>query len=90
MPLIDEPTVSADERELLDGLRRLYDTYERLNHKIALTHHRQKFSRDPADVEQAIRDEQKLLTEINTLMDRLGTIEGHLMRIRKKVRPVLN
>jgi hypothetical protein len=87
---LDEPTVSNDERELLDGLRRLYDRYERLNHKIALTHHRQRFSPDPADRDRAVADEQKLLGEINTLMDRLGAIEGHLMRVRKKIRPVLN
>jgi hypothetical protein len=87
---LDEPTVSNDERELLDGLRRLYDRYEQLNHKIALTHHRQRFSKDPADAERAVRDEEKLLVEINALMDRLGIIEGHLMRIRKKIRPVLN
>jgi hypothetical protein len=90
MPSLAEPIVSSDERELLDGLRRLYDRYERLNHKIALTHHRQKFSPDPADRSRAVEDEHKLLGEINVLMDRLASIEGHLMRIRKKVRPVLN
>ena len=75
---------------MLDGLRRLYDRYEQLNHKIALTHHRQRFSPDPARRDRAVRDEEELLVEINALMDRLGIIEGHLMRIRKKIRPVLN
>jgi RecA-family ATPase len=87
---LDQPTITDDERELLNELRRLYDRYERLNHKIAFSHHRQKFSRDPGDVEQATHDEQKFLGKINDLMDRLGVIEGHLMRVRKKVRPVLN
>ena len=87
---LDQPTITDDERELLNELRRLYDRYERLNHKIALSHHRQKFSSDPADVNRATHDEQKLLGEIGDLMDRLGVIEGHLMRVRKKIRPVLN
>jgi hypothetical protein len=87
---LDGPAVSNDERELLHGLRRLYDRYERLNHKIALAHHRQRFSPQPDDRDRAARDEQKLLSEIDAVMDRLGIIEGHLMRIRKKIRPVLN
>jgi hypothetical protein len=90
MRVLDQPAISADERELLAGLRRLYDRYERLNHKIALAGHRQRFSADPGDARRAVDDEQQLLVEINHLMDRLRSIEGHLLRIRKKVRPVLN
>ncbi len=80
----------SDEAELIRELRRLYDEYQKLNHRIAHAHQRQRFSPDPKDSHKAIEDEQKLLTEIDRLMTRMRAVEGHLMAVRKRVRPVLH
>jgi len=80
----------SEEAKLIAELRRLYDDYEKLNRRIANAAHRQRFSKDSADVEQAVRDEKAFLVEIDRLMTRMRAIEGHLMRVRKKVRPVLH
>ena len=80
----------SDEAELIRELRRLYDEYQKLNHRITHAHQRQRFSPDPKDSQKAIEDEQKLLTEIDRLMTRMRAVEGHLMAIRKRVRPVLH
>jgi len=75
---------------LIRELRRLYDEYQALNHRITDAGHRQRFSKDPVDTDQAVRDEQKLLVEIDRLMTRMRAIEGHLMAVRRRVRPVLH
>jgi cobalamin-dependent methionine synthase I len=86
----DPGTISRDERELIDRLRELYDEYERINRKLADATHRQRYSPVPEEVERARLDEGRLLQDLTATMDRLGVIEGHLMRIRKRVRPVLH
>ncbi len=80
----------GEEAELIRELRRLYDEYQALNHRITEAGHRQRFSRDPADTDRALKDEQRLLVEIDRLMTRMRAIEGHLMAVRRKVRPVLH
>lgn len=80
----------SDEAALIRELRRLYDEYQKLNRRIAHAHQRQRFSPDPSDSRQAVEDEQRLLSEIDRLMTRMRAVEGHLMAIRKRVRPVLH
>jgi hypothetical protein len=78
------------ERALLRELRRVYREYERLNRAIRMAAHRQHFSRDPKDIRQALEDEAKWLAEITRLMDRMRAIEGHLMRARGKLKPLVH
>ena len=80
----------SEEANLIAELRRLYDDYEKLNRKITNAAQRQRFSKDTADIEKAVQDEKAFLVEIDRLMTRMRAIEGHLLRIRKKVRPVLH
>ena len=80
----------SEEAKLIAELRRLYDDYEKLNRKITNASQRQRFSKDSRDIEQAVQDEKAFLIEIDRLMTRMRAIEGHLMGIRKKVRPVLH
>lgn len=80
----------SEEADLIRELRRLYDEYQALNHRITDAGHRRRFSKDPIDTDQAVRDEQNLLAEIDRLMTRMRAIEGHLMAVRRRVRPVLH
>jgi hypothetical protein len=78
------------ERALLRELRRVHREYERLNRAIRMAAHRQHFSRDPQDVERALQDEARWLAEISRLMDRMRAIEGHLLRARGKLTPLVH
>ncbi len=80
----------SEEADLIRELRRLYDEYQKLNHRITNAHQRQRFSADPKDSAQAIEDERKLLGEIDRLMTKMRAVEGHLMALRKRVRPILH
>ena len=76
------------ELELIAELRCVTATCEWLNQEIAHATHRQRFSRDAREIAQAAWDEQKLLAELNRLMDRRRAVEGHLMRTRGQLRPL--
>ena len=76
------------EPELIAELRRIADACEKLNQEVAQAAQRQRFSRDAREVDQAARDEQILLAELNRLMDHRRAVEGHLMRVRGQLRPL--
>jgi hypothetical protein len=78
------------ERELLRELRRVYGEYERLNRAIRLAAQRQRFSTKAEDVQLATAQEKVLLAEMNRLMDRMRAIEGHLLRARGKLKPLMH
>jgi hypothetical protein len=61
-----------------------------LNRKIQLATHRQHFSSDPEDVKRALQEEAGWLNEITRLMDRMRAVEGHLLRARGKLKPVVH
>ncbi len=76
------------ELDLIAELHRVAAACERLSQEVAHTTHRQRFSSDAREVAQASRDEQSLLAELNRLMDRRRAVEGHLMRVRGRFRPL--
>ena len=76
------------EPELIAELRHVADTLERLNQEVTRAIERQRFSRDVREVARASRDEQAALARMNGLMDRRRAVEGHLMRVRERLRPL--
>ena len=84
MPGLDQ----MSEQELLGELRDLANECVRLNFELAHVGQRQRFCRDRPDAVEAAQREQALLGEMNRLMDRGRAIEGHLMRVRGRLRPL--
>ena len=84
MPSLDQ----MNEQELMAELHRLAAECERLNRELAHTALQQRFGKDRPDAATAARDERALLIEMNRLMDRRRATEGHLMRVRGRLRPL--
>jgi hypothetical protein len=84
MPSLDQ----MNEQELMAELHRLAAECERINRELAHAALQQRFGRDRPDIARAARDEQALLAEMNRLMDRRRATEGHLMRVRGRLRPL--
>ena len=84
MPSLDQ----MNEQELMAELHRVAAECERLNRELAHAALRQRFGKDRLDVARAARDERALLVEMNRLMDRRRATEGHLLRVRGRLRPL--
>jgi hypothetical protein len=76
------------ERELLARLHQLADECESLDRRIAHARQRQRFSTNPREAAEALDEEKRLLVEMNWLMDRRRAVEGHLLRVRGRLRPL--
>jgi hypothetical protein len=77
-----------NEQELMAELHRVAAECERLNRELAHATLQQRFGKDGPDVARAARDERALLVEMNRLMDRRRATEGHLLRVRGRLRPL--
>jgi hypothetical protein len=86
--LIWEVIVSPEEAELIKQLRVVYQEYQELSRNINLAAQRRKFMKGPEDLAEAEQEEQRWLKEINRLMDRMRAIEGALLKVRGKLRPL--
>jgi hypothetical protein len=75
-----------NELELIVELHRIAGECERLNQRVSHASQRQRFSKDYQDIATAAQEEQTLLAEMNRLMDCRRAIEGHLMRVRDRLR----
>jgi len=84
MPSLDQMT----EQELIAELRRLAVECEQLDLKLARVTQQQRFCKDCHDVTTAPQDEQGLLVRMSRIMDRRRAVEGHLMRVRRQLRPL--
>jgi hypothetical protein len=80
--------MADDEALLVEKLRRLNDDYLRLNRSLKVAGQVLRFSRDPWQARRAGEDEQRFLREMNRLMDRMRAVEGQLLRVRGKLRPL--
>ena len=84
MPHLDQ----MSEQELLAELHRVAAECERLDFKVAHTIQHQRCGTDRPDAVAATQDERALLVTMSRLMDRRRAIEGHLMRVRGRLRPL--
>ena len=75
------------ESELIAQLHRLADECARLDRRIAYALQRQKPANDPGDAAETSAEERAMLTEMSRLMERMRATEGHLMRVRRQLRP---
>ena len=80
--------MSPEEAELLEQLREVYQEYQELSRNITLAAQRRRFTKGRDDLAEAEQEEQGWLKEINRLMDRMRAIEGALLKVRGKLRPL--
>ena len=75
---LEEELAALDaRREVLDG---------RIRHAVQ----RQRYSRDPLDVDQARLDERAYVTEMDRVMTRIRAVEAKLLLLRKKQVSITN
>jgi predicted nucleic acid-binding Zn-ribbon protein len=74
--------LTTDEVKLSEELANLDAQEHRLETKIRMAKHRQRYLDNPEDVARAIEDEQALVAKLDQLMTRIRAVEGRLSLIR--------
>ena len=70
--------LTTDEVKLSEELANLDAQQHRLETKLRMAEHRQRYLDDPEEVARAIEDAQALVTKLDQLMTRIRAVEGRL------------
>jgi uncharacterized protein with PIN domain len=77
-------TSPADDVKLREELASLDAQQHRLDAKIRMAGHRQRYLSDPEQVARAFEEERSLLTKLDQLMTRIRAVEGRLALIQQE------